>query len=77
MNKMTSIAGCLLVIATQAACQPDTTRDAPVTTKTPAGQSTAPSASAAAQRDNALVRFVHAIPAGAAVDLMAGLSWNV
>jgi hypothetical protein len=59
----------LLVPVAFAACQRDTTRDAPVTTTTPAGQSTAPPAAAVEERDNALVRVVHAIPRAAAVDV--------
>lgn len=54
-----------------AGCGGNSSRDTPVTTTTPAGQSTAPAAAAAARRDNALLRFVHAIPAGATVDLYA------
>lgn len=46
-------------------------RNAPVTTTTPAGQSTAPSANAAERRDTALVRVVHAIPTAAPVDILA------
>lgn len=54
-----------------AGCQPAPASTAPVTTTSPAGQSTAPSAAAAEKRGNALVRVVHAIPAGATVDLFA------
>jgi Domain of unknown function (DUF4397) len=53
-----------------AACD-DAARNAPVTTTTPAGQSTAPAANAAERRDTALVRVVHAIPTAAAVDILA------
>lgn len=52
-------------------CQQEATQNAPVTTTSPAGQSTAPSAAAAEKRDNALVRVVHAIPAGSTVDVFA------
>lgn len=54
------------------ACERAETRTAPVTTSTPAGSSTAPSAAAAASRDEALVRVVHAIPFGSAMDVYAG-----
>lgn len=54
------------------ACERAETRTAPVTTSTPAGASTAPSAAAAASRDEALVRVVHAIPFGSAMDVYAG-----
>lgn len=73
MNRTTSIIGCVAAALTLNACQRDSTQNAPVTTTTtPAGQSTAPPAAAAERRDVALVRFVHAIPAGAGVDLSAG-----
>jgi hypothetical protein len=48
-----------------------TAENAPITTTTPAGESTAPAAAAAERRDDALVRFVNAIPATAVVDLYA------
>lgn len=50
----------------------ETNSTSPVTTTSPAGTSTAPSAAVADRRDEALVRVVHAIPAGAPVDLYAG-----
>lgn len=52
-------------------CQQESTRNAPVTTNSPAGQSTAPPAAAAQRRDMALLRVVHAIPAGSTVDVFA------
>lgn len=55
-----------------AGCQQDNTENAPVTTKSPAGTTTAPSSEAAEERDTALVRVVHAIPAGASVDVFVG-----
>ena len=55
-----------------AACGRAETSQAPVTTTSPAGQSTAPSSAAAEQRDEAMVRVVHAIPAGAPIDIYAG-----
>ena len=60
-----------LPIVFVAACSQDSERNAPVTTTTPAGQSSAPSAAVAEKRDTALVRVVHAIPAGASVDVYA------
>jgi hypothetical protein len=53
-------------------CDRAETSTSPVTTTSPAGTSTAPSAAAADRRDEALVRVVHAIPAGAPVDIYAG-----
>ena len=54
------------------ACERAETRTTPVTTSTPAGSSTAPSAAAASSRDEALVRVVHAIPFASAMDVYAG-----
>ncbi len=53
------------------ACASDTNRNQPVTTTTNTGSSTAPPASQVEERDNALVRVIHAIPGGAAVDVFA------
>ena len=53
-------------------CDRAETRTAPVTTNSPAGASTAPSSTAAASRDEALVRVVHAIPYASALDVFAG-----
>jgi hypothetical protein len=54
------------------ACERAETRSSPVTTNSPAGTSTAPSARAAESRDEALVRVVHAVPNGPPMDLFAG-----
>lgn len=54
------------------ACDRAETRTAPVTTSTPTGSSTAPSAASASSRDEALVRVIHAIPFGSAMDVYAG-----
>ncbi|MFN2447878.1 MAG: DUF4397 domain-containing protein [Vicinamibacterales bacterium] len=73
MNKTISLVCCVAGALIASGCQRESTQNTPsTTTTTPAGQSTAAPAAAAASRDNALVRFVHAIPAGAAVDLSAG-----
>ncbi|HXG89328.1 MAG TPA: DUF4397 domain-containing protein [Vicinamibacterales bacterium] len=63
--------GCLIVPLMLTACQQESTRNAPVTTTSAAGQSTAPTAAAAEARDTALIRVVHAIPAGSTVDVFA------
>jgi hypothetical protein len=63
--------GLLAIPLMLAGCQRDNTEDAPVTTKSPAGTSTAPSSEAAEDRDTALVRVVHAIPGAASVDVFA------
>jgi uncharacterized protein DUF4397 len=62
-----------LTVGALAACdRAETSSNSPVTTTSPAGTSTAPSAAAVDRRDEALVRVVHAIPAGAPVDIYAG-----
>jgi hypothetical protein len=62
----------LLLLISSVACDRAETRSSAVTTTSPAGTSTAPSANAAAGREEALVRVVHAIPNGPAMDLFAG-----
>ena len=54
------------------ACDQAETSSAKITSSSPAGTSTVPSADAAKQRDNALVRVVHAVPSGTTFDLFAG-----
>ena len=54
------------------ACDRTETRTANITTSSPAGTSTVPSSAAAKQRDNALVRVLHAVPSGTQFDLFAG-----
>ena len=54
------------------ACDRTETSSVPVTTSSPAGTSTVPSAADAKQRDNALVRVLHAVPSGNTFDLFAG-----
>jgi hypothetical protein len=55
-----------------AACGQAETSNRAVTTTSPAGESTAPSPAVAERRDEALVRVVHAMPAGGPLDLFAG-----
>ena len=66
------LTGVIVVAPLLAGCQAEPASTAAVTTTSPAGQSTAPSAASAERRDMALVRVVHAIPAGASVDVFAG-----
>ena len=63
--------GFIVLLLMIVGCQQESTRNAPVTTSSPAGQSTAPPAAAAQRRDMALLRVVHAIPAGSTVDVFA------
>jgi hypothetical protein len=65
-------AAALLAAALITGCDRTETSTANVTTSSPAGTSTAPSSAAARQRDNALVRVVHAVPSGTSFDLFAG-----
>lgn len=55
-----------------AGCDRTETSTAPITTTSPAGESTAPAPATIESRDEALVRVVHAVPAGAPVDVYAG-----
>jgi hypothetical protein len=55
-----------------AACNTESQLKEPVTTTTDKGASTAAPAKEAEKRDKALVRVVHAIPGGAAVDAFVG-----
>lgn len=66
------VGGLLIGAALATACERAETRTAPVTTTTPEGSSTAPAAAAASSRNEALVRVVHAIPFGSAMDVYAG-----
>src|SRR5262245_48159274 len=68
-NTFTAAFG-LATAVTLAACSPSTDHAA-VTTSSPGGASTATPAANAAERDNALVRFVNAVPAGPTVDVYA------
>jgi len=52
-----------------AACSGESNQTQPVTTTTNAGTSTAPPAKEVGQRNNTLVRFIHAVPGLAALDL--------
>ena len=72
---MTTRASCMAFLAAAlfvAACDRTETRTADLTTSSPAGTSTVPSAAAARSRDNAMVRVLHAVPSGTTFDLFAG-----
>ena len=71
MNNIVIGAGLLVVPLMILGCQQESARNAPVSTSSPAGQSSAPSAAAAERRDMALIRVVHAIPADSTVDVFA------
>lgn len=73
ITAVSALALLTVTVGTLAACDhAETSSTAPVTTTSPAGTSTAPSAAAADRREEALVRVVNAIPAGAPVDIYAG-----
>jgi hypothetical protein len=74
MSMRTSSAAALFAaVCIATACDRTETSSAKITTSSPAGTSTVPSSDAAKQRDDALVRVVHAVPSGAAFDLFAGI----
>lgn len=60
-----------VLVLLMAACQQAPAGDTPVITSSPSGQSTAPPAAEVAQRGNALVRAVQALPADATLDVYA------
>jgi hypothetical protein len=61
----------LLALLLVTACSREANQNQPVTTTTNAGTSSAPPATEVKQRGNALVRVIHAIPGGRAVDVFA------
>jgi hypothetical protein len=65
-------AAILVATALAVACDRTETSNARVTTSTPSGTSSVPSAAAARQRNDALVRVVHAVPSGSSFDLFVG-----
>ena len=66
------LAPALLILAAAACAGTGSEGNVAVTTKTEAGTTSAPPAGEVAARKNALVRFVHAVPGLASVDLFAG-----
>lgn len=62
----------LLLLAAAGCSLAGSEQGGPVTTKTAAGTTTAPPSTEVAGRGNALVRFVHAVPGLAPVDVFAG-----
>jgi hypothetical protein len=69
--KLTTATAAVALCLPLMACQRNSTDNASVTTTTAAGQSSAAAAADVEERDNALVRAVYAVPAGAAVDVYA------
>ncbi len=65
-------AATLVAMTLIVACDRTESSTTTVTTSTPAGTSTVPSSAAAGQRDDALVRVVHAVPSGSSFDLFVG-----
>jgi hypothetical protein len=72
MTRAFHAAALLVAALITTGCDRTETSSAKVTTSSPAGTSTAPSSDSAKQRDNALVRVVHAVPSGNTFDLFAG-----
>lgn len=61
----------LVALLIVTACSSESNQNRPVTTTTNTGTSNAPPATEVKQRGNALVRVIHAVPGGAAVDVFA------
>jgi hypothetical protein len=70
MRKTLAVAGAFAVAVSLAACD-RSTDNAVVKTTSPSGETAAPPAEAAEERDSALVRFVHAAPTAPVVDVFA------
>jgi hypothetical protein len=66
------LAATLTIAIVSGACVRTETSNAPVTSTSPAGTSTAPSSDSAKHRDEALLRAVQATPTGNNLDLFAG-----
>jgi hypothetical protein len=61
----------LMSLLLVAACSSESNQNQPVTTTTNTGTSNAPPSTEVKQRGNALVRVIHAVPGGPAVDVFA------
>ncbi|MFL6208726.1 MAG: DUF4397 domain-containing protein [Pyrinomonadaceae bacterium] len=61
----------LAILLFAAACASESNQNQPVTTTTNTGTSNAPPAAEVKQRGNALVRVIHTVPGGPAVDVFA------
>src|SRR6188474_2336504 len=72
MTRTFPVVALLAAVLIASACDQTETSSAKITSSSPAGTSTVPSSDAAKQRDNALVRVVHAVPSGTTFDLFAG-----
>ena len=72
MTRTFPVVALLATVLIASACDQTETSSAKITSSSPAGTSTVPSSDAAKQRDNALVRVVHAVPSGTTFDLFAG-----
>ena len=72
MTRTCPVVALLAAVLIASACDQTETSSAKITSSSPAGTSTVPSSDAAKQRDNALVRVVHAVPSGTTFDLFAG-----
>ncbi len=62
----------LLALMLMTACSSESNQNKPITTTTNAGTSNAPPATEVKERGNALVRVIHAVPGGQALDVFAG-----
>ncbi len=71
MNKRINLGLILATLFLAGACSSESRQSQPVTSKTDAGTSTAPPAKEVAQRDNALVRVINAVPGATSLDVFA------
>ncbi len=73
MNKQKFCASVLALAAflLMAACTQEAGQNQPITSTSTSGTSTAPPAAEVKQRNNALVRVIHAIPGGSTIDVFA------
>lgn len=72
MSKLVKLFLPIMILQLAVACSSEPKQTQPVTTKTDSGTSTAPPASEAGQRGNALVRVINTVPGSVPFDIFAG-----
>jgi hypothetical protein len=71
MNKQINLGLILVALLLTVACSTESRQTQPVTSRTDAGTSTAPPSNEVAQRGNALVRVINAVPGATSFDVFA------